>query len=191
MPIRIFDDFTGDNSPDVAMGNVSSGVTFSNPNLDATDWIALREIRLNDDGSALGGGLVSVFHLVLGVDNPENSAQELSGGTFRTALSGVGSGFPSNDNDLSGTVKEESRTYAAWVAAFVAAAKTAGDTVIDNTEMRDGITVYTNENGADIREINLPANTKRYYLVNTVAGSSHITAAATSFTTTLITGQND
>ena len=187
MPTLVIDDFTSDISPDKELGNTSGGVTLSNPNLDATDWIVLRDLTLEDNGSPR----VAVFHCYLGINNPESSAQELSGGVFTNEAVDGAESLGSEDNDLSGAHNEVSLTYDAVVAALVTAAEGRGDKVTNNVASRPGVTIYEQQGGLDIREINVPAGTKRYYLIETLAilGASAINTDA--IVHTFLTGAND
>ena len=169
MAITVLDDYAVNINPDVILGSTVGDRTLGNPDIEATQGFAIREVRLDDDGDPLE----MTWHMFVGLENTDDAEQSLESGQFITRLLGSAGQIAATGIPLKGDGGQGTQiSFEAFEKVLVDIAGVRSDEVINRTADRTTVMVYDANTAASgigpITKATLAANASGIYYVGVI-----------------------
>lgn len=169
MAISVFDDYAVNINPDIILGKVSGGITFSNPDLEATEAFCIVVRRINTDGT----GISLSAYVFVSIENDGSNEEILEDGVFTTTilLGDAAVDFTTivlSDAGSQGTAI----TFEAFEDVLEKIATVRNDDIVNRTADRSTVMVFDRNTGADgvapVTKITVPAMSTRTFYVGVI-----------------------
>ena len=165
MAISVFDDYAVNINPDIILGKVSGGITFSNPDLEATEAFCIVVRRINTDGT----GISLSAYVFVSIENDGSGQEVLEDGVFTTTALLGDAALDFSTIVLSSTGSQgTAQTFEAFEDVLETFAKALDDDIVNRTADRSTVMVFEQAAGDPIQpvtKITIPANTTQTYYV--------------------------